>query len=83
MHVAAEEVVPEAATLLIARGADLNAQDEDGNTPLGCAVRSARGRYDVARLLIEAGAKDDIPNRAGETPRQLAERLGEDVFTVN
>lgn len=83
LHLAAEEVVPEAATLLIGRGADVNAQDEEGNTPLGRAVFSARGRYDVVRLLMKSGAKDDIPNVAGETPRQLAERLGEPVFTVN
>jgi len=83
LHVAAEEVVPEAATLLIGRGADVNAQDEDGNTPLSRAVFSARGRYEVVRLLLKAGAKDDIPNTADETPRQLAERLGEPVFTAN
>lgn len=84
LHIAAEEVLFEAATLLVARGADVNAQDEDGNTPLSRAVRSARGRYDVVRLLIEGGAKDDIPNNAGETPRALAERLGGDeVFTTN
>lgn len=83
LHVAAEEVIPEAAALLVGRGADVNAQDDEGNTPLARAVRSARGRYEVVRLLLEAGAKDDIPNVAGETPRDLAERLGEQVFTTN
>jgi len=83
LHIAAEEVVPEAATLLIGRGADVNAQDEEGNTPLARAVFSARGRYEVVRLLMKAGAKDDVANIAGETPRQLAERLGEPVFTAN
>ena len=83
LHVAAEEVLFEAATLLVGRGADVNAQDDEGNTPLGRAVFSARGRYDVVRLLTKSGARDDIPNRAGETPRQLAERLGEPVFTTN
>lgn len=83
LHIAAEEVVPEAATLLIGRGADVNAQDEEGNTPLARAVFSARGRYEVVRLLMKAGAKDDVANSAGETPRQLADRLGEPVFTAN
>ncbi|HXJ19008.1 MAG TPA: ankyrin repeat domain-containing protein [Polyangia bacterium] len=83
LHFAAEEVLPEAATVLIGRGADLNLQDDEGNTPLARAVFSARGRYDVVRLLMKAGARDDLPNKAGETPRQLAERLGEPVFTAN
>ena len=83
LHVAAEEVVPEMASLLLARGADVNAADDEGNTPLGRAVFSARGRYEVVRLLRKHGAKDDQPNLAGETPRELAERLGEPVFTSN
>jgi ankyrin repeat protein len=83
LHVAAEEVLPEAATLLVGRGADVNAQDEEGNTPLGRAIFSSRGRYDVVRLLLKSGARDDVANKAGETPRQLAERLGEPVFTQN
>jgi ankyrin repeat protein len=83
LHIAAEEVLPEAATLLIGRGADVDAQDEEGNTPLGRAIFSARGRHDVVRLLLTAGAKDDIPNNAGETPRQMSERLGEPIFTAN
>jgi ankyrin repeat protein len=83
LHVAAEEVIPEMASLLLARGADPNAADDEGNTPLGRAVFSARGRYEVVRLLRKHGAKDDLPNKSGETPRELAERLGEPVFTSN
>ncbi|MES1206506.1 MAG: ankyrin repeat domain-containing protein [Pseudomonadota bacterium] len=83
LHLAAEEVLPEAATLLIGRDADVDLRDEEGNTPLARAVFSARGRYDVVRLLLKAGASPDVPNQAGETPRQLAERLGEPVFTAN
>jgi ankyrin repeat protein len=83
LHYAAEEVLPEMASLLLARGADVGARDEEGNTPLARAVFSARGRHEVARILIKHGARDDQPNRAGETPRELAERLGETVFTSN
>jgi uncharacterized protein len=83
LHIAAQEVLPEAATLLIGRGADVNAQDDEGNTPLGRAIFSARGRYDVVRLLLTAGAKDDIPNNAGETAREMTARLGEPIFTAN
>jgi ankyrin repeat protein len=83
LHVAAEEVLPEMARLLVASGADVNARDDEGNTPLGRAVFTARGRHEVVRLLSRNGARDDLPNAAGETPRQLAERLGENVFTSN
>jgi ankyrin repeat protein len=83
LHFAAEEVLPEMASLLIAKGADVNAQDEEGNTPLARAIFSARGRGEVVRLLRQHGAKPDIPNRSGETPRQLADRLGEPAFAAN
>ena len=69
--------------LLIEAKADVNARDDEGNTPLGRAVFAARGRHEVVRLLRRSGARDDLPNAAGETPRQLAERLGENVFTSN
>jgi ankyrin repeat protein len=83
LHFTAEEVLPEMASLLIAKGADVDAQDEEGNTPLARAIFSARGRGDVVRLLRQHGAKPDIPNRAGETPRQMADRLGEPAFAAN
>jgi ankyrin repeat protein len=83
LHVAAEEVLPEMASLLLARGADANAADDEGATPLWRAVFSARGRYEVVRLLRAHGAKDNVKNRSGETPRQLAARLGEEAFTSN
>lgn len=81
LHFAAQERLPVIARLLIARGADINAQDLDGATVLWRAVFSAGDNDEVVRVLLENGAKEDIPNKAGETPRELAERLGLDVFT--
>ena len=83
LHFAAEEVLPQMASLLLAKNADPNVRDDEGNTPLHRAVFSARGRDEVVRLLRKHGAKDDVKNKAGETPRSLAERLGETVFTTN
>ncbi|HVU53002.1 MAG TPA: ankyrin repeat domain-containing protein [Polyangia bacterium] len=83
LHFAAEEVLPQMTSLLLAKNADPNLKDDAGNTPLHRAVFSARGRDEVVRLLRKAGAKDDVRNKAGETPRSLAERLGETVFTSN
>ena len=83
LHFAAEEVLPQMTSLLLAKNADPNLKDDAGNTPLHRAVFSARGRDEVVRLLRKAGAKDDVKNKAGETPRSLADRLGENVFTSN
>jgi ankyrin repeat protein len=71
------------ASLLIAKGANVNAPDAEGNTPLHRAVFFARGRPEVVRLLRKHGSKDTLKNKVGETPRQMAERLGDPVFTSN
>jgi ankyrin repeat protein len=80
LHFAAQEYEVEITRILIARGADVNAQDQDGASVLWRAVFSAAGRDEIVRALVVAGAKDDLPNKAGETPAQLAERLGTDVL---
>ena len=83
LHFAAQEYLPEIARILVGKGADVNARDEDGNSVLWRAVSSARGRDEIARCLFENGARDDLANHEGVTPRALAERLGSRVFTAN
>ena len=83
LHFAAQEVLPEMAARLLARGADVNAQDDEGNTPLARAIFFARGRHAIIDLLRKHGAKDDVANLAGETPRELAARIGAPVFGAN
>ena len=83
LHFAAQEDVPEMVRLLAARGADVDAQDEDGCSALWRAVFSARGRHDVVRILIAAGAKPDLANHAGETAVALAARLGNNAFSAS
>jgi uncharacterized protein len=83
LHFAAQEVLPQMASLLLAKGANVNAADEEGNSPLHRAIFFARGRYEVVQTLRKAGARPDLKNKAGETPRELAERLGDPVFTAN
>ena len=83
LHFAAQEYLPEMARLLIAKGADVEARDEDGSSVLWRAVFSDREGHEVVNALLTAGAKPDVANKAGETPRALANRLGSSVFTAN
>ena len=80
LHFAAQEHVPELARILIARGANVNAQDNDGASVLWRAVFSSAGRDEIVQHLVTNGAKVDLANHAGESPRQLAERLGTRVL---
>ncbi|KAL6268769.1 hypothetical protein P5V15_001894 [Pogonomyrmex californicus] len=61
-------------TLLIAHGADVNAQSTSGNTPLmyGCAG----GHEEVVRVLLEAGANVEDHNENGHTPLMEAASAG-------
>ena len=55
---------------LIADGAEADVADADGRTPLHLAARS--GSVDVARVLLEAGADPNRPDRYGHTPLLFA-----------
>jgi ankyrin repeat protein len=83
LHFAAQEFLPEIARILVGKGADVNACDEDGNSVLWRAVFSSAGRDEIARFLVENGGRDDLANHEGVTPRALAERFGSRVFTAN
>jgi ankyrin repeat protein len=66
MHYVGKFGMALALTQLLQRGVNLDVQDADGNTPLALATASAH--VDVARALLRAGARADIPNRHGHTP---------------
>lgn len=66
LHVASWRVLPKLVNLLLERGADPNARDGSGNTPLMLAVRGCteswwthRRTPEPARLLLAAGASRD------------------------
>ena len=58
---------------LVDGGADVNARDEDHETPLHTAYRN--NRLDIAKRLIQKRANQGALNDKGETPIQLAPRL--------
>lgn len=59
---------------LLSEGADVNARDADGCTPLLWAVLS--GNMEVASLLIEKGADINSSNNDGETALHWASTTG-------
>jgi ankyrin repeat protein len=61
---------------LLNKGADINALDALGNTPLFRATTNRRGNsFETNKFLIDRGAKVNIANRAGQTPLMLAASL--------
>ena len=67
LHIAAKRKNLGLVRLLLREGADVNAQDDDGDSPLHGAL-AIEQNYDVARILIEKGA--DLASTAidGKTP---------------
>jgi len=68
-----------AVQALLKQGADVNASDPDGTTPLQWAVRG--DDVDSVQLLLRAGAKPKTANRNGVTPLSLAAGNGNAAIT--
>ena len=61
---------PEVVRLLLAHGANVDAGDGDGNTPLNFAARS--DNLELARILLDAGADPKSTTERGYTPLTFA-----------
>jgi uncharacterized protein len=61
---------------LLARGADVNAQDADGDTALHGAAQT--GNVEIIRMLLDKGANPNAQNRSGGTPLMWSAVYGHD-----
>jgi ankyrin repeat protein len=77
LHEAARASMTEGAQVLLAAGANPNAQDDAGTTPLHIAVYEIIDTEYVGfcQLLLDRGADIDCPDGAGRTPRMLMKEL--------
>jgi hypothetical protein len=74
LHTCAEKGHLDVARDLIEAGADVNAKDNNGSTPLFfCALK---GHVEVARALIEAGADVNAKKDNGVTPLHMCAYTG-------
>ena len=74
LHYAAMGGKVDIVTILIARGANVNVQDEQGITPLMLAAKE--GRMDAIQALIAQGAKLDAQDKLGENALHIAAAHG-------
>lgn len=78
LHCAVEGMHYNVAQFLLARGANVNANESEraGDTPLAVA---ARGQYpELAELLLKYGADPDVAGWMAITPRHRAQRRADD-----
>lgn len=56
---------------LVLNGSDVNAPDDNGNTPLWRAEFESGGATELQEFFIRNGANEDLKNKHGVSPRDL------------
>lgn len=74
LHSAASARNLEAAQLLVARGAPLNARQQGGWVPIHAAAQN--GDRAMVELLLQHGADPTLANETGKTPSDVAREKG-------
>jgi cytohesin len=77
LHVAAQVGRDELVGALVAGGADVNTTNDASDTPLHAALEVDAPSRAVVAALVQAGARPDVPNAAGRTSVDLAERAAD------
>lgn len=81
LHLAVSQGTVDSISILLDRGADIDAQDTDGETPLHAAVQDAY--MEEATLLLDRGANIEAQRNDGKRPFQLAVEQGDNmIFTL-
>lgn len=75
LHFSARDFHVEIAQVLLDAGAEIDAQNVHGNTPLGEAVFGSKGRGEMIRLLLRRGANPNLENMYGVSPKKLADTI--------
>ena len=65
----------DAAEILLAHGADVNARGEDDDTPMHRAI--AGNHPEMVHFLLSRGADPDLKDRYGRSPRDRVTALGD------
>ena len=74
LHIAAMNGKVDILTILIARGANVNIQDDQGITPLMLAAKA--GKLDAVQALVAQGAKIETQDKLGENALHIAAASG-------
>jgi hypothetical protein len=83
LHIAAFKGEPIYTTLLLENGANVNAVNNEGNTPLHMAILALkkRPRFEVVQVLLDNGAIFNIRDYYGKTPVDLINEIDTSVLS--